>query len=80
MILIAIFADENDLELFRARVDLSVFSSQGVLESPAAWGPMSTEVEADALDAGGEGLSERLHALGCEELGSDDILHFYWVC
>ena len=77
MVLITIFADKNDLELFFISVDFSVLSSQGVLESTAAWSPVSTEVEANDFDSCGEGLSKRLHALISKKLGSNNILHFY---
>ena len=43
MVLITIFAYKNDLELFFISVDFTVLSSQSILESTAAWSPVSTQ-------------------------------------
>ena len=76
--LVPVLADKYNFEVLIVGIDLVVLFRERGRESTAAWGPVSTKVEADAFDSSGEGLSERLHALRSKELGSDNILHILY--
>ena len=74
--LVSVLADEDDLELLGALVDLVVLLHESSCESSAAWGPVSTEVESDELDARsgfGEGL---LSGAFSENGSSNNVFHF----